>query len=81
MIDHGPGLPADQLAGAVRPFHRFEDRGGGGGVGLGLPICLGFCEAMGATLEFHETPGGGLSVRVRLPVAGRDLATNTGGLA
>ena len=64
---------------AVRPFHRFEDRGGGGGVGLGLPICLGFCEAMGATLEFHETPGGGLSVLVRLPVARDERATHEGG--
>lgn len=68
VVDHGAGLSPDQRDAAFRPFHRFEDRGSMAGVGLGLPICIGFCEAMGAALELHDTPGGGLTARVVLEV-------------
>lgn len=66
VIDHGPGLSATQREAAFRPFHRFEDRGASSGIGLGLPICAGFCEAMGAELDLDATPGGGLTARVVL---------------
>jgi two-component system, OmpR family, sensor histidine kinase KdpD len=69
VVDHGPGLSPDQRQLAFRPFHRFEDRGSSSGVGLGLPICAGFCEAMGAELVLDDTPGGGLTARVVLEVA------------
>ncbi len=54
VIDHGPGLSDDQREAAFRPFHRFEDRGSSSGIGLGLPICAGFCEAMGAELDLDD---------------------------
>jgi K+-sensing histidine kinase KdpD len=66
VIDHGPGLSDAQREAAFRPFHRFEDRGASSGIGLGLPICAGFCEAMGAELDLDATPGGGLTARVVL---------------
>jgi two-component system, OmpR family, sensor histidine kinase KdpD len=66
VIDHGPGLSEAQREAAFRPFHRFEDRGSTSGIGLGLPICAGFCEAMGAELDLEPTPGGGLTARVVL---------------
>jgi two-component system, OmpR family, sensor histidine kinase KdpD len=66
VIDHGPGLSDTQREAAFRPFHRFEDRGASSGIGLGLPICAGFCEAMGAELDLDATPGGGLTARVVL---------------
>jgi two-component system sensor histidine kinase KdpD len=66
VIDHGPGLSEAQRETAFRPFHRFEDRGANSGIGLGLPICAGFCEAMGAALDLDATPGGGLTARVVL---------------
>jgi two-component system sensor histidine kinase KdpD len=69
VIDHGPGLSQAQRDAAFRPFHRFEDRGSSSGIGLGLPICAGFCEAMGASLELDATDGGGLVARVLLAVA------------
>lgn len=69
VIDHGPGLSDDQRAAAFRPFHRFEDRGSTSGVGLGLPICAGFCNAMGAELKLMPTPGGGVTARVLLDAA------------
>jgi K+-sensing histidine kinase KdpD len=39
------------------------------GIGLGLPICAGFCEAMGVGLDLAPTPGGGLTARVVLEPA------------
>ena len=69
VIDHGPGLSEAQREAAFRPFHRFEDRGASSGIGLGLPICAGFCEAMGAELDLDATPGGGLTARVVLEPA------------
>jgi two-component system, OmpR family, sensor histidine kinase KdpD len=66
VVDHGPGLSADQREAAFRPFHRFEDRGSSSGIGLGLPICAGFCDAMGAELVLCDTPGGGLTARILL---------------
>jgi two-component system sensor histidine kinase KdpD len=66
VIDHGPGLDDDQRDAAFRPFHRFEDRGSSTGIGLGLPICAGFCDAIGAELELSTTPGGGLTASVVL---------------
>jgi two-component system sensor histidine kinase KdpD len=69
VVDHGPGLSDAQQASAFEPFQRFEDRGSTGGLGLGLAICAGFCEAMGAALTLADTPGGGLTAGVRLPLA------------
>jgi two-component system sensor histidine kinase KdpD len=37
--------------------------------GLGLAIVRGFCDAMGVRVEFRETAGGGLTVRLTIPQA------------
>jgi K+-sensing histidine kinase KdpD len=66
VVDHGPGLPPEQRAAAFEPFQRFEDRGSTSGIGLGLSISAGFCDAMGASLHLLDTPGGGLTARVEL---------------
>ena len=67
VIDHGPGIPADQRDDVLRPFYRHGDGVVTGGAGLGLAICVGFCEAIGAELVLEDTPGGGLTARVTLP--------------
>jgi two-component system sensor histidine kinase KdpD len=70
VIDHGGGIPPDQLVAAFRPFQRPGDAGGhGGGIGLGLAVAKGFTEAMGGRIAAEETPGGGLTMRVILPLA------------
>lgn len=66
VVDHGPGLSPAERESALRPFHRIEDRGSSSGIGLGLPICAGFCDAMGAELLLLDTAGGGLTARVVL---------------
>jgi two-component system sensor histidine kinase KdpD len=42
-------------------------------VGLGLAVAKGFAEAMGGRIAATDTPGGGLTVRIALPVASGDL--------
>jgi K+-sensing histidine kinase KdpD len=68
VVDHGPGVPADQHEQVFAPFQRLGDRNPGG-AGLGLAVARGFTEAMGGTLVPCETAGGGLTMRVTLPRA------------
>lgn len=72
IIDHGPGIPRHQQAAVLQPFHRLDDTGTGGGLGLGLAIADRLVAAMGGQLELRDTPGGGLTVVVALPVAPGD---------
>ena len=50
------------------PFQHDSDTSDSGGIGLGLALSLGFAEGMGATLEAEDTPGGGLTMVLGLPV-------------
>ena len=70
VIDRGPGIrPADREL-VFQPFQRVVDhRADGAGVGLGLAIARGFVEAMGGELAIEDTPGGGTTMVVSLPVA------------
>jgi two-component system, OmpR family, sensor histidine kinase KdpD len=69
IVDRGPGIPLDDRERIFLPFHRFGDRSTDAGVGLGLAIAKGFIEAMGARLTLDDTPGGGLTMTVRLQPA------------
>jgi two-component system sensor histidine kinase KdpD len=72
VIDTGSrssvALPKD-LEELFVPFQRFGDTGGAG-TGLGLAVARGLAEAMGGTLHAERTPGGGLTMVLRLPQAG-----------
>jgi two-component system sensor histidine kinase KdpD len=70
VIDHGRGVPDDQKELIFEPFVRLGDRLPG--VGLGLAVAKGFAEAMGGSIDAVDTPGGGLTVRVMLPVVSQD---------
>ncbi|WP_461023275.1 sensor histidine kinase [Thalassiella azotivora] len=65
VVDHGPGVAEERWPRLFVPFQREGDRAHGG-VGLGLAIARGFTEAMGGTLTPSRTPGGGLTMTVRL---------------
>ncbi|MGD9988541.1 DUF4118 domain-containing protein [Pseudonocardia sp.] len=71
VVDSGPGLPKKQREKLFAPFQRLGDRHTGTGVGLGLSVARGLAEVMGGTLEAEDTPGGGLTMVVSLPVATR----------
>jgi two-component system sensor histidine kinase KdpD len=69
VVDHGPGLAARRdadVTGLDGSAGR-ADRS----AGLGLAIVRGFCAAMDVGLEFRDTDGGGLTVRLLLREAGR----------
>ncbi|WP_462188049.1 MULTISPECIES: sensor histidine kinase [unclassified Frankia] len=69
VIDRGPGLPAEDRDQAFTPFQRLGDTDNDSGIGLGLALSRGLTEAMGGTLTPEDTPGGGLTMVVTLPVA------------
>ena len=73
IVDHGPGVPDDLKAAMFEPFQRLDGRGGdptgGAGVGLGLAVVKGFLDTMGGCVQAADTPGGGLTMRVTLPLA------------
>jgi two-component system sensor histidine kinase KdpD len=74
IIDHGQGVPAASVVDMFRPFQRLGDVPSGTGVGLGLAVAKGFTETMGGRLLAEQTPGGGLTMIIRLPLSAGDGA-------
>jgi two-component system sensor histidine kinase KdpD len=70
VVDRGPGVPPGDRDRMFAPFQRLGDHDTTTGVGLGLALSQGLTRAMGGTLEPDDTPGGGLTMTVTLPVAG-----------
>ncbi|NQD87648.1 histidine kinase, partial [Paenarthrobacter sp. CM16] len=73
IVDHGRGVGREEVLTMFQPFQRFGDspapgNSTGGGIGLGLAVAKGFCEAMGGRLDAEPTPGGGLTMVVTLPL-------------
>ena len=66
VADRGPGVPPQERETIFLPFRRVGDTRRHEGAGLGLAIAKGFVEAMGGTIEADDTPGGGLTIVVRL---------------
>nr|WP_049773399.1 ATP-binding protein [Segniliparus rotundus] len=76
VVDHGPGIRADQRERAFEPFGRLSsapdgrgDRDNSVGVGLGLSVVRGFAESMGGQVVVTQTPGGGATLQIWLPDA------------
>lgn len=68
--DHGPGIPPERVAAALKPFVRLDEaRGGEGHCGLGLAIVTRLVRNQGGRCELSNHPQGGLRVRIALPVA------------
>jgi two-component system OmpR family sensor kinase len=71
VVDHGPGLPGGLDGGLLEPFVQGDsgDRRVSSGVGLGLTICRDLVAANGGDLTYVDTPGGGATFRITLPLA------------
>lgn len=69
VVDRGPGIAAADRERVFRPFQRTGDKSNGAGVGLGLAVARGFVDAVGAQLVVEDTPGGGTTMIVSMPVA------------
>ncbi|MFJ6615957.1 ATP-binding protein [Kitasatospora sp. NPDC091335] len=79
IVDRGPGVPEDAKEKIFAPFQRYGDAPRGAGVGLGLAVARGFVEAMDGTVTAEDTPGGGLTMVVSLPVVERPPDTGEPG--
>jgi len=74
FIDHGPGISQEHKQVVRQPFHRVGDTNQNGGLGLGLAIADRLMESMNGRLELRDTPGGGLTSVVLLPIYRRFIA-------
>ena len=64
------GVAPDRHDDIFAPFQRLGDTDNSTGLGLGFALSKGFTEGMGGTLTPEDTPGGGLTMVIALPVAG-----------
>ncbi|WP_308199208.1 DUF4118 domain-containing protein [Saccharothrix sp. S26] len=69
VVDHGQGLPKNTASAVFAPFQRLGDRDATPGVGLGLSVAKGFVDAMGGAITAEDTPGGGLTIVISMPIA------------
>jgi len=73
--DHGPGIPPERVAAALKPFVRLDEaRGGEGHCGLGLAIVTRLTRNQGGRCELSNHPEGGLRVRIALPADAKAVA-------
>ncbi|GGY18767.1 hypothetical protein GCM10008098_08560 [Rhodanobacter panaciterrae] len=68
--DRGPGVPEAELESLFRPFFRGSNAVRADGHGLGLAIVQRVVKIHGGELTANNRDGGGLDVRLRLPLAG-----------
>jgi two-component system sensor histidine kinase KdpD len=68
VADHGPGVQVEDRKHVFQPFQRLGDDHHAG-IGLGLAVTKGFMRAVGGDVALDETPGGGLTVVLSLPIA------------
>jgi two-component system osmolarity sensor histidine kinase EnvZ len=69
VIDHGPGICPERREEALRPFSRLDEaRTRTGSVGLGLALAHTIAKAHDGLLMLDDTPDGGLTVTVLLPL-------------
>jgi len=69
--DDGPGIPVEHRETVFAPFYRLESSRNRdtGGTGLGLTVARTIIRGHGGDVTLHDSPSGGLRVRVTLPIA------------
>jgi signal transduction histidine kinase len=70
VVDHGPGIPAEDRARAFERFVQLDQSSTRrrGGTGLGLHLCRQLAELLDGKLTLAPTPGGGCTFLLSLPV-------------
>jgi len=71
ISDNGPGVDPDLRSRVFEPF--FTTKPFGSGTGIGLSICHAFVSAHGGSIDLDETPGGGATFKIRLPVVAAQM--------
>lgn len=71
VTDTGVGIAAADIETALSPFGQVRSGlpQSQPGTGLGLPLCKGYAELHGGSLEIDSQPGKGTCVRLRLPAS------------
>ena len=74
VADRGPGIPEQEKVRLLQPFQRHETsrNRSTGGTGLGLAVVQGAVRQHGGHLDLLDRPGGGLIVRMQLPLKQRE---------
>ena len=68
VIDHGDGIPRHEHTRMTERFVRGDSARTQAGSGLGLALVKAVMHAHGGELEMADTPGGGLTARLRFPL-------------
>ncbi|MEN9783313.1 MAG: hypothetical protein RJA24_656, partial [Pseudomonadota bacterium] len=68
VLDHGPGIPAEDAERMLQPFTRLNSARSTSGTGLGLAIVDRIARLHGGAVHLLPRDGGGLRVRVELPL-------------
>ena len=66
VADSGPGVPPEIRTRIFEPF--FTTKSGTGGTGVGLSLCLNIVASHGGHLTVEDTPGGGATFLITLPM-------------
>lgn len=66
-IDNGPGIAEDDRAKIGVAYERGSGGARAEGTGLGLSLVRALAGLHGGALSFHDAPGGGALVRIKLP--------------
>jgi C4-dicarboxylate-specific signal transduction histidine kinase len=66
VADCGPGVPDESLGEIFEPFYTTKEVGKG--TGLGLFVCQTIVDGLGGTMSAANRDGGGLEIRVELPL-------------
>ncbi len=67
VVDRGAGVPLELRDRIFEPFERFDPHSGLG-TGLGLPVSRRLAAVLGGRLTVEDTPGGGATFVLSLPV-------------
>ncbi|MFT4057902.1 MAG: ATP-binding protein [Novosphingobium sp.] len=65
VIDHGPGMPEDEIESAFQPFRRLSTSTGTG-TGIGLTIAQAQVATFGGVVNLRNAPEGGLVAEIRV---------------
>lgn len=72
VVDHGPGVAEHERARIFDRFRRGDTARSRHGSGLGLAIVRQVASVHGGTVEVEDTPGGGATFVLRLPLAAEE---------